>query len=133
MIEVPDGHLACPEQFPGVPGHVRCVDEALTVVDPVADRHADAEPSPLEGEEPDDVRSLSEDGDAGVGAEGIDGYRELRAQERACQRFRLALHGMPCSNLVRPKLAWPCYRDLHLTSPLHHLSSMGAAAQAISL
>src|SRR6516162_2152752 len=103
MIELPYGYLACPEQFPGVPCHVRCVDETLTVVYPVADRHADAEPAPLEGEEPGDLRSLREDGNAGIGAESIDGYCELRAQERACQRFRLVLHGLPCGNFGWPE------------------------------
>src|SRR5579871_65448 len=98
MIEVPHAYLAGTEQLPRVPCHIRCVDEALAVVYPVADRHAHPEPAPLEGEEPDDVRSVSEDGDAGIGAEGIDGHGELRAQERTCQRFRLTLHGMPCGN-----------------------------------
>ena len=98
-----------PGTIPGVPFHARCVDKTLTVVYSVADRHAHAEPTPLEGEEPDDVWPVGEDGDAGIGAEPIDGYRELRAQERACQRICLAQHGMPYGNVVWPKLAWPCY------------------------
>src|SRR5207249_6541606 len=123
----------CPKQFPGIPFHFRRVDKALTVVYPVADRHADAEPTPLEGEKPGDVRSVGEHGDAGIGAEAIDGYCELRAQERVRQRFCLALHRMPCGNFVCPKLAWPCYRDLHLTSPLRLLSRMDGGCAITSL
>src|SRR5215475_11830772 len=119
MVELPHRHLACTEQFPGIPFHVRRVDKALAVVYPVAYRHPYAEPAPLEGEEPDDVRSVGEHGATSIGAEAIDGYCELRAQERARQRFGLALHGMPHGNFIWPKLAWSCHRDLHLTSPLH--------------
>ena len=122
-----------PGIIPGGPFHARCVDKTLTVVYSVADRHADAEPTPLKGEKPDDVWSVGEDGDAGIGAELIDGYCELRAQERACQRFCLAQHGMPYGNVVWPKLAWPCYRDLHLTSPLHPSEQDGRRLQSTSL
>ena len=43
------------------------MDKTLTVAYPVADRHADAEPTPLKGEKPDDIWSVGEDGDAGIG------------------------------------------------------------------
>jgi hypothetical protein len=50
----------------------RRADKTLTVVYPEADRHGDAESAPLEREETDDVRSVGEHGDTGIGAEAIE-------------------------------------------------------------
>jgi len=117
MVELPHGHLACPKQFPCIPFHVRRVNEALAVVQPSANWHANAKPAPLEWEEPDVFRSVREHGDAGIGAAAINGDCELWAQKRVRQRSCLALHRMPRGNFVWPELARSCHRDLQLTSP----------------
>src|ERR1700733_12514302 len=70
-VELPYGQLARPQQFPRVPFYGRCRDKALTVVQASANGNTDAEPTSLEGEEPDNFRSVGEHGYAGIRAEFI--------------------------------------------------------------
>jgi hypothetical protein len=58
MIELPFRELARSEQFSRAPVRRGCVDEALTVGQAGAYRHADAKPAPLEREKPGDRLSV---------------------------------------------------------------------------
>ena len=107
MIELPFGEFGRSQQFSRVPVQAGRVDKALAVRQAGAYGHADPESAPLEREEPDDRRAVGQHGQPGIGAETIDGDRELRAQKRVSQRARLALHGMPAGNFFWAELARP--------------------------
>src|SRR5215469_12736861 len=96
------------------------MDQAMTITQASANGHTNTEPPLLEWEEPNDFWSISEHGNAGIGAEATAGYRELRGHERVRQGPGRTLHGVPCSDFIWSKLMRACQRDLHLTSPNNH-------------
>ena len=84
--------------------------QALAVGQAGADRPADPERAPFEGEEPDDLRPLLEHGHSGAGADPAHTHRELGGEEGVGQRG-VAVQLPPAGELGRAALTGVDHRD----------------------
>ncbi len=105
MIELPGRDPTARQQFPGVPLRPRRVHQALQVGQASGDRHAPAQTTVFEGEEPGDVRAVVQDGDPGTRPHLADRDREVRAEEGISQRRGVVLKGPPLSDLRLAQLS----------------------------